>query len=134
MTGALVVSVSSPRSVPLLEDAERLAALWYPGRLWFGPSGGRVSPGRVVAAVEATAARIAAGEGPVDGWRFAASLGDADVRRVAARILELILCAHTGAPAAVVEVWVAVPGRGRAEVRELLGLAVQFARRAEVAP
>lgn len=107
-----------------------LARLWYPNRLWFGPSGEDVPPGRVVAAVGGAMARLESGSGAVDGWLVAVSLGDADVRQVSARIFEVIICAHTGASAASFELWTAKPGRRRDEVCELLALAVQFARTA----
>jgi hypothetical protein len=53
---------------------------------------------------------------------------DTDTREVAGRVLDAVVRAYTGSPAAQANVWVEKKGRTWDEVRDLLDAAAEFAR------
>ncbi|MFH9016472.1 hypothetical protein ACH4C6_34630 [Streptomyces sp. NPDC017943] len=54
--------------------------------------------------------------------------GPLDVNGVSVNVLELIICAHTGASAAAPRLWDTVPGRTVDQVRTLLIAGAAYAR------
>ncbi|MEU2724048.1 hypothetical protein [Streptomyces smyrnaeus] len=113
------------------EQAAGLEASWYTGRRAWHGSSGELVPGARVADGLAQAAATFRRDGWVPGefglWE--ALDGDRDVRMVARQVLELLICARTGAAAAEPILWDLVPGRTVEQVLELLAEGEAYARR-----
>jgi len=62
------------------------------------------------------------------GLEVGRTSSDTDTREVANRVLDAVVRAYTGSPAAQANVWVEKKGRAWDEVRDLLDAAAEFAR------
>ncbi|MFF5256931.1 hypothetical protein ACFY4K_33495 [Streptomyces leeuwenhoekii] len=118
------------QSEALLTRAAELEALWCTGsQLWFGTSGEPVTGTQVARHLDA-----ALGAMERDGWMpgefglWQALDGPTDVKSVSISVLELVICAHTGASAAEPRLWDTVPGRTFDQVRALLQAGAAYAR------
>lgn len=115
----------------LLVRAAELEAAWYtPPRMWHGPSGTPVT-GEQAAAHLDYARSLLKREGWAPGEFGLSEVldGPVDQTGVCVSVLELIICAHTGAGAAEPRLWDKVPGRTAEQVRALLGAGAAYARR-----
>ncbi|MGY1583850.1 hypothetical protein [Streptomyces sp. MN13] len=115
----------------LLGRAAELEVLWYVGpRMWYGPSGEPVS-GRQVAEHLEAALDVLGQEGWEPGsfglWEVLA--GPVDLTSVSARVLELVICARSGAVAVEPRLWDRNPARTLGQVRALLLAGAAYARR-----
>ncbi|UNZ20604.1 hypothetical protein [Streptomyces sp. 891-h] len=114
----------------VLEQAAALEASWYTGRrAWFGSSGELVPARRLadgLAQASATFRRDGWMPGEFGLWEVLD--GDRDVRMVARQVLELLICARTGASAADPILWDLVPGRTIEQVLNLLAEGEAYAR------
>ncbi|MFJ3497833.1 hypothetical protein ACIPPJ_30170 [Streptomyces sp. NPDC086091] len=115
----------------LLAAAARLEADWYTGpRMWHGSSGEPVTGEQAAGFLRAAAAVLER-----EGWEpgafglWEALDGHLDLKTVAVKILELVICAHTGAGAAEPRLWDLVPGRTAAQVLHLLHAGAAYADR-----
>ncbi|GAB1340848.1 hypothetical protein ACE1SV_74380 [Streptomyces sp. E-15] len=115
----------------LLSRATELEALWYTGpRMWHGSSGEPVTGLQAAAHLDAALAVL-----DRDGWEpgsfglWEVLDGHADLRGVSVSVLELIICANTGAGAADPRLWDTVPGRTVDQVRALLLAGAVYSRR-----
>ncbi|MDI6413158.1 hypothetical protein QLX52_30590 [Streptomyces albus] len=131
------MSTQSPSASPevsdeeLLAGASRLESCWYTGpRLWHGTSGESVTGARTAAFLE-TAAGLLEREGWEPGQFGLREVlaGPQDLTDVSLKVLELVICARTGAGSAEPRLWDRVPGRTVAEVRALLLAGAAYARR-----
>ncbi|MHB6912799.1 hypothetical protein [Streptomyces sp. DB-54] len=114
----------------LLTRAAELEALWYTGpRMWHGTSGEPVTGVQAATHME-TALGLLDREGWEPGefglWEVLA--GPTDLTGVSVSVLELVICAHTGASAAEPRLWDTVPGRTVDQVRALLLAGAAYAR------
>lgn len=120
-------------------------------RLWIGVSGSVTTGSQIVAHLTAAAkllqtegwapTRVAMRFGLADVQRPGHSLysalgtimrsraGDWDTYSTGRNVLNLVVCASTGAAAGDYKVWEITPGRTAVEVAELLDTAIGFARR-----
>ncbi|WP_181800371.1 hypothetical protein [Streptomyces ipomoeae] len=115
----------------LLVRAGELEAAWYTGsRMWHGASGEPVTGEQAAAHLEAAAGLL-----DREGWEPGAFglqealAGPLDVAGVSIKVLELVICAHTGAGAAAPQLWDRVQNRTADEVRTLLTTGAAYARR-----
>ncbi|HUR02966.1 MAG TPA: hypothetical protein VM347_10525 [Nonomuraea sp.] len=119
------------QSEALLTRAAELEAHWYTGpQMWHGPSGEPITGAQAATHLE-TALGLLDREGWEPGsfglWEVLA--GPVDLNAVAIKVLELVICAHTGASAASPQLWDKVPGRSVDQVRALLLAGAVYARR-----
>ncbi|MFJ9412456.1 hypothetical protein [Streptomyces sp. NPDC101393] len=115
----------------LLSRAAEFEAAWYTGpRMWFGTSGEPVTGPQVATHLE-TALALLEREGWEPGEFGLREVldGPLDVKGVSGSVLELVICAHTGASAAAPRLWDTVPGRTIDQVRALLLAGSAYARR-----
>ncbi|MFD4578174.1 hypothetical protein ACFWNK_38540 [Streptomyces sp. NPDC058417] len=124
-------AVTEGRDESLLAAAVRLEADWYTGpRMWHGSSGEPVTGEQAADLLRAAAAVLER-----EGWEpgafglWEALDGHRDLKTVAVKILELLICAHTGAGAAEPRLWDLVPGRTAAQVLHLLRAGADYADR-----
>ncbi|CAL9675827.1 hypothetical protein [Streptomyces sp. enrichment culture] len=115
----------------LLNRAAELEALWYTGsRMWHGTSGEPVTGPQTATYLENALALLER-----EGWEPGAFGlwevldGPLDLKGVAVKVLELIICAYTSAGAAEPRLWDTVPGRTIDQVRTLLLAGAAYARR-----
>ncbi|AEY94211.1 hypothetical protein SHJG_p1080 (plasmid) [Streptomyces hygroscopicus subsp. jinggangensis 5008] len=114
----------------LLDRAAQLEADWYTGpRMWFGSSGEPVTGGQAATHLETALALLER-----EGWEPGAFglrevlAGPTDVTGVCVSVLELVICAHTGASAAEPRLWDTAPARTVDQVRALLRAGAAYAR------
>ncbi|MFF8910939.1 hypothetical protein [Streptomyces olivaceoviridis] len=115
----------------LISRAAELEAAWYTGpRMWFGTSGEPVTGTQAATHLE-TALALLDREGWDPGTFGLREVldGPMDVKSVSVSVLELVICAHTGASAAEPRLWDTVPGRTIDQVRALLLAGAAYARR-----
>lgn len=133
MTPSITTSTTAleAQNEALLTRAAELESTWYRGpRMWFGTSGEPVTGTQVAKHLDA-----ALGAMERDGWEPGtfglreALAGATDVTGVSVSVLELVICAHTGASAAEPRLWDTVPGRTLDQVRTLLLAGAAYARR-----
>ncbi|MFJ6669003.1 hypothetical protein [Streptomyces sp. NPDC091383] len=132
MTPSITASTElEAQTEALLARAAELEANWYTGpRMWFGTSGEPVTGTQAASHLEA-----ALGVLDREGWEPGAfglreALdGPVDLAGVSVSVLELIICAHTGASAATPRLWDTVPGRTVDQVRALLLAGTAYAHR-----
>ncbi|MFD5891120.1 hypothetical protein ACFWHQ_34865 [Streptomyces sp. NPDC060334] len=115
----------------LLTRAAHLEAAWYTGlRMWHGSSGEPVTGLQAATHLDSALALL-----DREGWEPGAFglwevlAGPLDLTGVSASVLELVICAHTGASAAEPRLWDLVPGRTVDQVRALLSAGAAYARR-----
>lgn len=119
------------RNEDLLARAEELEARWYTGpRMWHGPTGEPVTGTRAAEHLD-TALDLLDREGwePDSFGLWEVLAGPADLNGVSVSVLELVICAHTGAGAAEPRLWDKAPGRTVEQVRALLMTGALYARR-----
>ncbi|MFC0602259.1 hypothetical protein [Streptomyces palmae] len=128
---ALTPSTALETTEALLRRAAELEAGWYTGpRMWHGTSGEQVTGLQVATHLEA-----ALGVLERDGWEpgsfglWEVLHGSLDLTSVSTGVLELVICARTGASAAEPRLWDLVPGRTADQVRTLLLIGATYARR-----
>ncbi|MEW2709079.1 hypothetical protein AB0948_29380 [Streptomyces koyangensis] len=131
--GEQMLPVAPAFTVPeaLLERATELEAAWYtPPLMWHGPSGTPVT-GEQTAAHLDQARSVLGREGwlPGEFGLQEALAGPADLTSVSVSVLELVVCALTGAGAAEPRIWDQVPGRTADQVHALLLVGAAYARR-----
>ncbi|OIJ95404.1 hypothetical protein [Streptomyces colonosanans] len=132
MTPSIATSAAlDSQNEALLTRAAELEALWYTGpRMWHGSSGEPVTGLQAATHLE-TALGVLDREGWEPGafglWEVLA--GPVDLTGVSVSVLELVICAHTGASAAEPRLWDKVPGRTVDQVRALLLAGAAYARR-----
>ncbi|MEW2623631.1 hypothetical protein [Streptomyces sp. NPDC048106] len=132
MTASITASAPlEAHNETLLARAAELEASWYTGpRLWFGTSGEPVTGSQTATYLE-TALALLDREGWEPGafglWEVLA--GPIDLTGVSVSVLELVICAHTGASAAEPRLWDTIPGRTVDQVRALLLAGAAYARR-----
>ncbi|MEV7160268.1 hypothetical protein AB0N77_37620 [Streptomyces misionensis] len=132
----MTLSISAPAALEaqtdaLLPRAAELEAAWYTGpRMWFGTSGEPVTGTQAATHLE-TALALLDREGwdPGSFGLWEVLDGPMDVKSVSVSVLELVICAHTGASAAEPRLWDTVPGRTIDQVRALLRAGAAYARR-----
>lgn len=131
MTLSIIATATlDAQSEALLTRAAELEKTWYTGpRMWFGVSGEPVTGTQVAEHLE-----IALRPLELEGWQpgtfglWEVLDGPTDVKGVAVSLLELVICAHTGASAAEPRLWDTVPGRTFDQVRALLLAGAAYAR------
>jgi len=132
MTASITASTArEAHNETLLTRAAELEALWYTGpRMWHG-SGGEPVMGTQAATYLENALGLLDREGWEPGafglWEVLD--GPVDLKGVSVKVLELVICAHTGASAAEPRLWDTVPGRTIDQVRALLLAGAAYARR-----
>lgn len=114
----------------VLVRAAELESAWYSGRrAWHGPSGELVTGARIAAVLASAAATLRReGWAPGEFGLREVLAGDRDLFMVARQVLELVICARTGAGAAEPVLWDLVPGRTVGQVLELLADGEAYAR------
>ncbi|MER7048931.1 hypothetical protein [Streptomyces jumonjinensis] len=115
----------------LLQQAARLEVDWYTARrMWFGSSGEPVTGPQAAGFLEAALGLL-----DREGWEpgsfglWEVLAGPGDLAGVSVSVLELVICARTGAGAAAPRLWDTVPGRTVEQVRTLLLAGIAYARR-----
>jgi hypothetical protein len=132
MTASITASAAlEAHTEALLERAAQLEAEWYTGpRMWFGTTGEPVTGSQAATHLERALALL-----DREGWEPAAFGlwqvldGPTDLTGVSVNVLELVICAHTGASAAAPRLWDTAPGRTFDQVRALLTAGAAYARR-----
>ncbi|GAA2767548.1 hypothetical protein GCM10010103_65900 [Streptomyces paradoxus] len=132
MTPSITASAAlEAQNEALLTRATELEALWYTGpRMWHGPSGEPITGTQAAMHLEAALGLL-----DREGWEPGAFglwevlAGPVDLNGVVIKVLELVICAHTGASAAEPRLWDKVPGRTVDQVRALLLTGAAYARR-----
>ncbi|MEU3038120.1 hypothetical protein [Streptomyces griseoaurantiacus] len=132
MTASITASAAlEAHTEALLCRAAELEATWYTGpRMWFGTSGEPVTGSQAAAHLESALNLL-----DREGWEpsafglWEALEGPIALTGVSVSVLELVICAHTGAGAAAPQLWDKVPGRTFDQVRALLTAGAAYARR-----